>query len=129
MHVPPTSLIPSGWHSADRPTRSQRKPETQSPSLLQGAPAAPVPEAAQVRSGPQYDPLLHSSLMVHDVPVPVHPQASHLPLLHVRPDRQASAVPHDSPTPAPAGWPESRPPSSKVYSPEPISHAPAATKT
>src|ERR1700729_751070 len=48
MHVPPTSPLPSGWHSALSPSGSHRSPETQSPSLLQVEPAAPPPSATVV---------------------------------------------------------------------------------
>jgi hypothetical protein len=51
--VPPTSVVPSGAHTAESPWTSHRRPGPQSASLPQAAPLAPVPAGAHVRDGPQ----------------------------------------------------------------------------
>jgi hypothetical protein len=52
-HAPPTFPVPSGWHSAENPTRSQRSPPMHAASLAQVDPATPVPADRHVREAPQ----------------------------------------------------------------------------
>jgi hypothetical protein len=106
-HLPPTSLVPSGRHSAENPTRSQRRPLAQSASLLHAEPLAPVPPATHVFAGPQYMPAVHSSLMTHVAPVGLHWHGWHVPALHASPVRQSLDVPHATPTPTPFSGPPS----------------------
>jgi hypothetical protein len=97
LHGHPTSPGPSGKHSAVKPTIVHRSPAAQSASLLQDEPFGPLPPGVQVRPAPQYDPAWHSSLIVHIVPLPTHPQGAHLPAVHVRPSRQSFADEQDLP--------------------------------
>jgi hypothetical protein len=98
MHGQPTSPLPSGKHSAAKPTIVHRSPAAQSASLLHDEPFAPLPPGVHVRPAPQYDPAWHSSLIVHAVPLLTHPHGAHMPALHVRPARQSPADAHDLPT-------------------------------
>jgi hypothetical protein len=98
MQGHPMSPLPSGRHSAVKPTSVHRRPAAQSASLLHEEPFGPMPPGVHVRPAPQYDPAWHSSLIVQAVPLPTHPHGAHLPAVQTRPARQSLAVAHDLPT-------------------------------
>jgi hypothetical protein len=125
------SELPSGAHSAENPTRSQRRPVPQEASLEQAVPAAPVPPAMHVRLGPQYDPGMQSSLRKHATSLAMQLQGAHTPALQCRSARQVMVSLHVWPTPTPgaaASGDVGIPPSGSTYTPPPDpSHATAST--
>jgi hypothetical protein len=116
LHGHPTSPLPSGKHSAEKPTIVHLSPAAQSASLLHDEPFGPLPPGVHVRPAPQYDPAWHSSLIVHAVPFPVHPHGAHMPALHVSPARHSLEDVHDLPT-LPGAGPTTPPSVARVTPP------------
>jgi len=73
-----------------------------------------VPAFAHTPPALQYEPVWHSSLIVHVEPFVVQLQGAQAPAVQVKPDRQSVAALHGEPMPAPDPIP---PPSALVATP------------